>query len=466
MWGNFGIRYGPFPTQLYQLLLCLTHDPLALAALRGGICAVITAASLLWLARSANFSPWFAGALLVAPPVLHFQRLMWDASFTIPLGALALAALAAHLRRGGGKCLVTSLTSSAFLATVHPQALPLAVAIGALIFWKHRPALRRNWKPLRITLAVFLALNAVFFGQLSQLIVTRLSGAVAAGYPGGDAPHVATLAPFLGGRLLAAPPDAMPGGLAELFHKNGIALTTDAWMQLLSSLIYPLCWVGIALAGWRAWFHWKNRGAQIPGDNSVPAPAPAVRESLALVVLATVIMQGLLFAAMRVPSGAQYFFGTFAAHACLAWLAVEALPRAWMRAATTAAIGLAGAWISFHGMWITHRDGSHVEPMQPTLGTQFALVQTLNRYSAPAVFTDAPHFQQYAQGVRALRLLLPPATGKAGARLLITHVISPDGRRDEFDVRELDSAESIPASATPMDITPLPENWYPAGAGK
>jgi hypothetical protein len=456
LWGNFGIRYGPLPTQIYQLLLCITHHPLILAALRGGLCAAVTAGSLLWLARSAGFSPWFAGAVVVAPPVLQFQRLMWDASFTIPLGTLALAALAAFVRSGTARSLVTAIAGAAFLATIHPQALPLSVAIVGLIVWKHRPAIRRHRKPLGIALAVFLALNAAFFGKFAYEVAQRLGGAVVSGYPSGKAPHVAILAPFLGGRLLAAPQDAYVPGSA------------DAWVQVLTTIIYPLCWAGIALAtwrSWRAWVRWKNRAVQIPGGASLPAPADTVRESLARVSLATVIMQGLLFAAMRVPSGAQYFFGTFAAHVCLAWLAVAALPWAWLRGAITAAYGLAGAWLSFHGMWITHRDGCPVEPVQPTLGQQFALAQTLSRYDSPSVFSDAPHLQNYPQGVRSLLLLLPHSPGKKDARIFVTQRTGADAKRGDFAMRELRDTEGMPDFAKPIVVTPLPEGWYP-GSGK
>jgi hypothetical protein len=455
LWGNFGIRYGPLPTHIYQLLLCITHHPLVLAALRGGFCAAVTAGSLLWIARSAGLSQWFAGAVLVAPPVLQFQRLMWDASFTIPLGTFALAALAAYVRGGTARCLVTAITSTAFLATIHPQALPLSVAICGLLLRSHRPGLRRHRKPLGIALAVFLALNAVFFGKFVYEVAQRLGGAVVSGYPSGKAPHVAILAPFLGGRLLAAPQDAYVPGSA------------DAWMQALTTIIYPLCWAGIALAtwrSWRAWVRWKNRAMQIPGDGSLPVTAGTVRESLALVSFATVVMQGLLFAVMRVPSGAQYFFGTFAAHVCLAWLAVNALPWAWLRGAITATYGLAGAWLSFHGMWIVHRDGCPVEPVQPMLGQQFTLAQTLSRYDAPAVFSAVPHLQNYSQGVRALLLLLPNSPEKKGARILVTQRTDEGARRGEFSVRELNVAEVVPDSAKPIVVTPLPEGWYPQAA--
>ena len=449
LWGNFGIRYGPLPTHLYQLLLCITHDPLVLAALRGALASAVTAGSLLWLARSAGMSPWFAGAALIAPPVLQFQRLLWDASFTIPLGAFVLAAFAAFVRSGSARSLVATVTGAAFLATIHPQALPLSGAVCGFLLWRHLPALRLHRKPLGIALGIFLALHAAFFGKFVYEVAQRFGGAVASGYPSGKAPQVAILAPFLGGRLLAAPQDA--------YAPTG----PDAWMQMLATIVYPLCWAGIALSAWHAWRIWKNRAQSAPQNESGRMNTRRVRETVAAVTFATVVMQGLLFAAMRVPSGAQYFFGTFAAHVCLAWIAVEALPWVWLRGAVTATYGFAGAWLSIHSMWIAHRDGCPVDPMQPTLGQQTALAQTLSRYDSPAVFSDVPHLQNYSQGVRSLMLLMPQSSGKKGARLLVAQRTDADAKRGDFAMRELSDTESLPDSAKPIIVTPLPEGWYP-----
>ena len=449
LWGNFGIRYGPLPTHIYQLLLCLTHDPLVLAALRGALASAVTAGSLLWLARSAGMSPWFAAAALITPPVLQFQRLLWDASFTIPLGAFVLAAFAAFVRGGNVRSLVATITGAAFLATIHPQALPLSGAVCGFLLWENRPALLRHRKPLGIALGIFLALHAAFFGKFVYEVAQRLGGAVASGYPSGKAPHIAILSPVLGGRLLAAPQDA--------YAPTG----PDAWMQMLTTIIYPLCWIGIALAAWHAWRLWKNRAQPAHENETAAAATQRVRETLAAVAFATVVMQGVLFAAMRVPSGAQYFFGAFAAHVCLAWLAVEALPWLWLRGAVTAAYGFAGAWLSLHSMWTAHRDGSPVEPMQPTLGQQATLVRTLAQYDSPAVFSDMPHLQNYPQGVRSLMLLMPHSSGKKGARIFVTHRTGADAKRGDFFTRELGETEMLPASAKPIDITPLPEGWYP-----
>src|SRR5688572_19572819 len=93
--GNFGIPYGPLPTHIYQLLLLITHDPVTLATIRAALCAGVTAIALLWLARSLRLNPWFAAAIVLAPYVWMYNRILWDASFAIPIGALALAAYAA-----------------------------------------------------------------------------------------------------------------------------------------------------------------------------------------------------------------------------------------------------------------------------------------------------------------------------------------------------------------------------------
>jgi hypothetical protein len=45
LWGNFGVRYGPLPTQIYQALLLLSHEPETLLFLRAASCAVVSGAA-------------------------------------------------------------------------------------------------------------------------------------------------------------------------------------------------------------------------------------------------------------------------------------------------------------------------------------------------------------------------------------------------------------------------------------
>ena len=103
--------------------------------------------------------------------------------------------------------------------------------------------------------------------------------------------------------------------------------------------------------------------------------------------------------------------------------------------------------------------------MQPTLGQQTELVRTLSRYDSPAVFSDVAHLQNFSQGVRSLTLMMPPSSGKKGARILVTQRADADAKRGDFAVRELRETEALPESAKPIVVTPLPEGWYP-GSGK
>jgi hypothetical protein len=138
--GSFGIKYGPLPTQVYQGMLLLTHDPVKLVAIHGILCSAATALALLWLARTLRLTPWFAAAVMAAPYLWLYQRTLWDATFTIPLGALALAGYASFLRTRSGWSLVLAVGCAAATPFIHPQALPLSAAILGHLGWRRRAA--------------------------------------------------------------------------------------------------------------------------------------------------------------------------------------------------------------------------------------------------------------------------------------------------------------------------------------
>ena len=174
LWGNFSVRYGPLPTQIYQALLLFTHDPIALVVMRSLLCAGVTVFSLLWLARLLRFSPWFAAAVCLAPQVWAFQRMLWDASFGIPLGTLALAALAAFLQGRRMRHFTLALGAALFLPLIHPQGLPLCVGIGGALAWECRDQWRFYRRAAAWTIALVLAPNALYLAQALFLLAQRL----------------------------------------------------------------------------------------------------------------------------------------------------------------------------------------------------------------------------------------------------------------------------------------------------
>ncbi len=446
LYGNFGVRYGPLPTQIYQALLLLTHDPVTLALLRSLFCASVTTGSLLWLARSLRFSPWFVAAVGLAPQVWQFQRVLWDASFAMPLGALALAAFAAFLSQRDRWKLLVGVGATVLLPLIHPQDLPLCAALGGAILWQAHRELWLWRRSVIVLLTLLFALNAVYLAEVCWALIGRLGGAVREGYPAGQSHWQAALAPFLGGNLMS---DYKFSGAVTVASRSILSKVATE----LSRLVYPLAWVGIALLAKRA----------LSGALSKRDLEP--RESVARIVLVSLVFQALLFGLMRVPAEPQYFFGSFVIQALLPWFALEALRSLIepLGLALTAAYGAAVGFVTLHGAWSIHNQGYGTDPIWLTLGNQAEVVRRLSASREIEAVTDVPMLQLHPHSLRALRLLIPPAAAAHphGHWWLRT---SPDpaAPRGHIEAVELTGSTTAPAGTTPLDLTPLPAGWQPA----
>ena len=70
LYGSYGVPYGPLPTQIYQVLLLVTHNPVWLVGIRGVLTMSVTALALLWLAQHATAAEVvYPGGAGVAVPV-------------------------------------------------------------------------------------------------------------------------------------------------------------------------------------------------------------------------------------------------------------------------------------------------------------------------------------------------------------------------------------------------------------
>jgi len=448
LYGNFGIRYGPLPTQMYQLLLLLTHDPITLVVLHGLLCAGVTGGALLWLARSLELPGWFAVGALLSPHVVAYQRVLWDASFAMPVGAVALASFADYLRTNRAWSLRLCVLTSVLVPTIHPQALPLAAAALGWLAWRRRVALVRDRRALAMVGALLLLLNGFYFAQFAGQLIARLSGSMAKGYPGGGSHWMSALAPFLGGRLLSGA-DYLQN-LARLSMPDGWHLAA----QCGANLIYPLTWLGALAAVVRGW-----RG--LPQSTATRDPSP--RESIALVLSAGLTLQALLFGVLRIPAAPQYYFGTFVLHILAATLAVDVLRR-WRLGALLGALYLAGcASLSLEAAISIHRHGFE-RPLWPTLASSVGVARELNGFSDTTALTDVAVYQKAPQALRTLRLLLPPPPNparSASGHLFITHDPQGAERPGETKLIELAPDAPAPPGSRPIDITPLPKDWVP-----
>lgn len=448
LYGNFGIRYGPLPTQIYQVLLLLTHDPVALVVLRGLLCAGVTAGALLWLARSLALPAWFAAAILVSPHVVDSHRKLWDASFALPLSALALAAFADFLKTQRPRSLRVCVVAGVLLPLIHPQALALAVPLLGWLAWRHRAALWSDRRALAVLGVIVFALHAAYLFQVTGQLAARFQGSVEKGYPRGGSRAVSALAPLLGGRLL---------GGAD-YAESLAAPAGPAWLQVAAQwsarLIYPLIWLGILISAQRVWVAWRRGGAAL-----VPSP----RDAVAAVALGGLLFQALLCGVMRVPAQPQYFFGTFALHVAMAWLAVDALSR-WRAGALPGVLYAAGgAVLTVSALLAIHARGFE-RPRWPTLANGVAIARELNHFTDTTAVTDIALYQKHPQMLRTLRLLLPPAPGepqRSSERLLITYRADVPQPTGQVRLTELPPGTAAPPDSQPLDVTPLPKNWVP-----
>src|SRR5579862_956287 len=121
LYGNFGMPYGPFPTMCYQFILLFTHDLRIITFIRAFLSSAILAGSLLWIGRTLKLWPWFVMAIMLAPYLVWTERDLWDATFAVPLGALAVAGYASFLKKDCGISLAIAVFCGTMVPFIHPQ---------------------------------------------------------------------------------------------------------------------------------------------------------------------------------------------------------------------------------------------------------------------------------------------------------------------------------------------------------
>jgi hypothetical protein len=176
------------------------------------------------------------------------------------------------------------------------------------------------------------------------------------------------------------------------------------------------------------------------------------RESVTLVLLVAVVLQALLFGAMRIPAAPQYYFGTFALHVLAALLGVSAL-RQWRIGTVLGALYVVGSAILTLEATISIHQHGYERPKWPKLATSVNIARQLNAFSDTSALTNVAVYQKAPQALRTLRLLLPPAPGTTpgmSGRLFITDTVT-----------ELPTDARPPSGTASIEITPLPKDWVP-----
>lgn len=447
--GGFALNYGPLPTHIYQGLLKLTRDdPVMLVMLRGILCAGAIGLGLVWLSRTLRLSPWFAAALVAGPNLWIHARVAWDASFTMPLGTLGLAAYASFLaaRRGWKLTLAGACLTS--LAFIHPQALPLLGAV-ALHFVAREGRSWLRYGPWGLAGAALIVwLNWGYIVETFLILTVRSSSLVSAGHMSGTSRAEALAGPLIGGGRIFA---------SELFMDWAGEPRGPRWIVetliFLTGLAVPLVWGGIVVAAVGVARRLIARRACAEADDPRAAATAAARVEVMGIALAALLMQVGLYGVMRVPTLPQYLFGTMVVHALFAWWAVEALSRWRLRLAATLIYALPAAAVTTWMILQVHAHGWQRDKLSPTLANQLEVVRALNRYSDDEAWTNVRVYRfTHPHALWALRLLTRSereALGDDDARprscgLIIRYKDGPAAWNAQVEVVEARSPEDVP----------------------
>jgi hypothetical protein len=436
--GSFPVPFGALGIHLYQLWLLFTHDPRKLVVLHALTCAIPTAIALLWLARTLRLNPWFAAAIMAGPHMWFEARRLWQPSFCVPLSAMAIAALASFLRRRSGWPLLLAIGCAIAPLFMHLQAFPLSAAILGYLVWRLRPALRQHWLGIAVVLGGFAALQGSYLISACVMILKHCIEFIRTGHNSNTPLSMAWAGPLLTGRLFSGWDFDKPV------------------LRVLSSAAMPLVWLGIWIAVWS--FLSQLRAGSKPepaGDvGESEMDVARVRGMLLSMCLAGVAIHLAMCITARLAIVHHYFFGVFGMYALLAWIALESLPRWWLRAGIVGVQGLAAAALTGGVIWQVHRDG-WPRAMSPTIDEQAALARKLDGYVDRTAYTEVPVYMERPFVLWYMRQLIGSAPAQArthSGRLFIRYRNDADGR--PTNRIELVETDVEPAGAKLIALTP------------
>ncbi len=407
--GTKGVRYGPLPTWIYQLMLLVTHDPVVLVLLHAVLLAGSIALAVYAVARVTKLYPWFAAVLVVSPYLWFYDRLLWDNSFNLALTALALSSYGAFLSHRSRIALTATVVLLFAAVLVHTMSIAFVVPMAAHMAIFERRALWRNKWLLLPVLLLLVGLSWEYWRDFAR-------GPVQSGFDQAEPFYQSFLFALTGARLLGAT------GLGYFVGEGWEAGNPIVVPVVISSLLFPFAWAGICLAAVRIIQAIRRRSAE-------------VLDHLAGIALATVAIQSLLDGFAHASGHPHYHNATWIAHALLAWIAFDALaklrvPLGRIIARNTAVLLVVALTTVTVWMLITlHASGgARTIHYGTTLSNQLEVISDTGRYSQDTpVLTDVPQFELFPQALGVLRILAPPPPSPAiAARTLLIRYRSID----------------------------------------
>lgn len=401
--GTKGRRYGPLPVWIYQGMLLITHDPVALMTMHIALLTLAMVLSLGWLGRTLRLWRWGLPALAMSPYAWFYARQMWDNSFNLPLSIAILAAYAAFLARPRTWMLMLTAALAVLMLLVHLMAAPLIAAILVHLVLFRRKDLSGHWQLALVAAALTALLAVKYWARLFEYDPTfvRIS----------SEPNGWWFA-LLGPRVLSG------AWIDYLFPQSWLASPGGAvpWvvliLQLLSMLAFPLTWFGMAI-GIRALA--RRRRVE-----------RSAAEEIAIVCVLVVLGQLLLNGLTHTFGHPHYYNGTWGVYAALMWIGLDRIAKwNWGRvvgwAQTAAVSGLCVLLL----IKVVNQHGTRDLRFGATLGNQLQVLRDWSKYDDGS--TIDVQVLIVPMSLKTLKTLRPPQrTGTEPPATLVIRYASDD----------------------------------------
>lgn len=446
--GSLGIPYGPLPIHIYQAMLLVTHNPIALVAIHSFLMATVTGVALFSLGRILELPLWYGIFLLLSPWNWLLSRSLWDNSFTIPMGTAFLASYAAFLVKKKNSWLIATVACGLAMTLVHFMSAPLVLAVFAHIFYRQRRHIRAVWHWLILAGLVILVAEGSYLADMARLIGSHAAALLHSSSMAGATKHVfslrqqaaAFLFPLRGAWFFTAQDFPMEWPAAPAFVRIGMEIVVG-----VSFVAYPLVWAGIVAASVRS-------GRRILKWQS----ASTVRETITDLCLITLLLQMFYYGILGLMPLRHYFNSTFVIFAVFAWLAIAEIKQRPLQVLLGGLQGIGAAGMIVYLIIKIHATGMYGPT--PTLGVQRQVARELSKYANTSAVTDVDFFNMYPHCLWALTELEGLNKGTVRAEYLWVHK-APENSKGLPILVEAIPPEPEPQTA--MAVLPLSGDIHP-----
>ena len=427
--GTHNATYGPLPTQFYQLLLLFTHDLPTMIRIRATVFVAVTVIALWSLARTLSLPRWFVGFVVCCPWVWFFYRDLWDNTFTLPLGCIAVAAYARWLAKPSRFNATLWPAAAVAMPLVHLSAVavPAALLGCALIF--RFTQFRRSIGWMALGAAVACSTSVPYIAMTARQRVDLLAMQIA-GYNPAPADAVQADAWRKAQRA---------GRLRSATHALGAAVLLNGRLRVfdLDDRLALARIASYAAFPSHAVHAWLAVGAIVGvGGLFIRRHRQAARTHTACAAVSAIVLLAGIFASVGAQWIEHYVNGVFAAMICLCWIGADHL---WKRGLVGRMIVIVPAIATLACTWLMlgliHQSHGGRGVYGPTVGNLIQIAAAVRGRADAMGYVNHPQMVGSPQALWLVRQLTrdtpAPTAQSADGRFVVVRLAEAfpgDGR--------------------------------------